>query len=111
MRGSVRGDDLHGERADRRDRFAYGPGAGQRDVFILILKQGSRLILPGVILGVAGAVLITRLLANMLYEVKASDPATFIGVAVVLAMVGFAACYIPARRAAKVDPMVALRCE
>jgi ABC-type antimicrobial peptide transport system permease subunit len=86
-------------------------GAGQRDVFILILKQGARLIVPGVILGVAGAVLLTRLLANLLYEVKASDPATFIGVAVLLGVVGLVASYIPARRAAKVDPVVALRYE
>ncbi|HET8676910.1 MAG TPA: ABC transporter permease [Blastocatellia bacterium] len=86
-------------------------GAGQRDVFILILKQGARLIVPGVILGVAGAVLLTRLLTNLLYEVTPNDPATFIGVAVLLGVVGLAASYIPARRAAKVDPVVALRYE
>jgi putative ABC transport system permease protein len=88
-------------------RMALGASTG--DVFNLILKQGARLIFPGVILGVAGAIALTRLMTSVLYGVTAGDPATLLGVALLLTIAGLVACYIPARRAARLDPMVALK--
>jgi ABC-type antimicrobial peptide transport system permease subunit len=69
------------------------------------------LALIGAAIGIAAAVGVTRFMASMLFGIKATDPATFIGVAIMLIVVALAACYIPARRAMKVDPMVALRYE
>ena len=86
-------------------------GAQRMDVIRMILGQGVRLALMGVVIGVAAAFALTRLMTSQLFEVSATDPLTFIGVAVVLVLVAIAACYIPARRASKVDPMVALRYE
>jgi len=86
-------------------------GAQRMDVIRMILGQGVRLALIGVVIGVAAALGLTRLMASQLFQVSATDPLTFIGVAMVLVMVAIAACYIPARRASKVDPMVALRYE
>ena len=89
-------------------------GAERRDVFRMILGQGLRLALAGLAIGVAAALILTRLLSSftsLLYGVRAGDPATFIGVALVLALVALAACYIPARRAMRVEPMEALRYE
>lgn len=86
-------------------------GASVKDVLRLIMRQGLRLIVPGLILGLAGSLALTRLLSSLLYGVSATDPLTFAGVAMLLAVVALLACYFPARRAAKVDPMIALRYE
>ncbi len=86
-------------------------GAAPRDVRGLVLGQGIRLTLVGVVIGVAAALGLTQLMKSLLYGVGAADPITFVGVAVLLALVALLACYLPARRATKVDPMVALRYE
>jgi putative ABC transport system permease protein len=86
-------------------------GAQGRDVLLMIVKQGSKLILIGLAIGLFGAYAVTRLVASLLFGVTAKDPFTFAAVAVLLAIVGLFACYVPAWRATKVDPMEALRCE
>jgi putative ABC transport system permease protein len=86
-------------------------GAQTRDVLWLIVRQGLALTLIGVALGLVGAWSLTRVLQNLLYGVSATDPATFLGIALLLVGVAFIAGFIPARRATKVDPLVALRHE
>ncbi|MBA0087357.1 MAG: ABC transporter permease, partial [Acidobacteria bacterium Pan2503] len=86
-------------------------GAQRRDVLLLVMRDGTKIALFGIASGIAGALALTHLMASLLFEVKATDPATFAGVAILLAFVVLAACYIPARRATRVDPMVALRYE
>jgi putative ABC transport system permease protein len=86
-------------------------GAQRSDVFKLVIKQGLFLIVIGLVIGVAGALALTRVLKSLLYGVTATDPMTFILVSLLLTAVGLLACYIPARRATKIDPISALRYE
>jgi putative ABC transport system permease protein len=86
-------------------------GASLRDVLRLIVSQGMRMALIGIALGLAGALALTRVLASLLLGVGATDPLTFVGVPLLLAAIALLACWVPARRAAKVDPMVVLRHE
>jgi putative ABC transport system permease protein len=86
-------------------------GAQRHDVLRLILAQGGRLIVSGIALGIAAGLLITRLMAGLLYGISATDPLTFAAVALLLMAVALLACYVPARRAMGVDPLIALRYE
>jgi putative ABC transport system permease protein len=86
-------------------------GASRGAVLRLILRQGAGLVAAGLVLGLAGAFLVTRWLATLLFGIQATDPVTFAGVAAMLLMVGLLASYVPARRATKIDPMAALRYE
>jgi putative ABC transport system permease protein len=86
-------------------------GAQPRDVLQLVVGQGMTLALGGVGLGLLGAGLMTRLMKALLFNISTTDPLTFAGVALLLTLVALLACWIPARRATKVDPLIALRCE
>ena len=86
-------------------------GAQRSDILGLVLKKGMTLVLAGVTIGVLGAIALTRLMGSLLFGVSPTDPVTFGAMVLTLAGVGFLACYLPARRATKVDPLVALRCE
>ncbi|MGH7541465.1 MAG: FtsX-like permease family protein, partial [Gemmatimonadota bacterium] len=90
-------------------RMSLGARAG--DVVRLVLRQGMTLAGLGIALGIAGAALAAGLLSSLLFQVRPSDPATYAGVALVLALVALAACLVPAIRATRVDPMIALRAE
>jgi ABC-type antimicrobial peptide transport system permease subunit len=84
-------------------------GADRTEVLAMVLRQGMGLVLVGLALGLVGAVALTRLMSGLLYGVRATDPATYAFMGIVLVLVAAAACLAPARRAATVDPMVALR--
>ena len=84
-------------------------GAQKFDVLRMVLKDGARMTLAGILIGLVGALALTRLMGTMLYGVRPTDPLTFISVAALLAAIAMLACYVPARRAMKVDPMEALR--
>jgi putative ABC transport system permease protein len=84
-------------------------GARAWDVLMLVIRQGLALVLVGVALGLIGALLLTRVLSSLLYGVSATDPLTFAAIALLLLAVSWIACYIPARRAARVDPLIAMR--
>jgi putative ABC transport system permease protein len=86
-------------------------GAQSRDILFLVLKRGMGLVSAGLAIGLAASFALTRLMQSLLFEVSASDPIVFAVIAALLAAVAFAACVIPALRATRVDPMIALRYE
>jgi putative ABC transport system permease protein len=86
-------------------------GAQRRNVLILVMKQGLRMTVMGVAAGLLTCFALTRVMANLLFGVSATDPATFVIISLLLAGVALVACYVPARRATRVDPMIALRYE
>ncbi len=86
-------------------------GAQRSSILAMTIREGMKVTFVGAAIGLVGASLLTRLMAGLLYGVTARDPLTFVGVATVMSLVSLAACYIPARRATRVDPLVALRYE
>ena len=86
-------------------------GASSSDILKLVVGQGMRLAFLGVVIGVAASLALTRLIATLLFGVKATDPAIFAASAAALLITAFAACYLPARRATQVDPITILRSE
>ncbi len=86
-------------------------GANHRDVVALVVGQAARLAAAGIAIGLVTALAVTRLMGNLLYDVSAIDPATFVAVSLLIGAVALLASYLPARRATRVDPMDALRHE
>jgi len=86
-------------------------GATPSQVLLLVVQQGMRMALAGSLLGIAGALVLARLMTKLLYGVHPADPITFASVAIGLGIVAIVACYLPARRAMRVNPVAALRCE
>ena len=106
--GVGEGGDVESLHAEHRLEDAV---AGAGDALRMILGQGLRTIVTGVAIGIAGALALTRTVESLLFGVTATDPLTFGGVTFLIVGAALLACYIPARRATKVDPMVALRSE
>jgi len=86
-------------------------GAQKIDALKLIVGQGMRLAFIGVVIGLAGSIVLTQFIETLLFEVKAIDPLTYALIASLIVLVSMLACYLPARRASKVDPLVALKYE
>jgi len=86
-------------------------GASPRDILTLVVRQGMALALAGVTIGLAAAFLLTRLIRSLLFGVEVFDPVTFAGISLLLAIITLLACYIPAQRAARIDPLISLRCD
>jgi putative ABC transport system permease protein len=86
-------------------------GAKRGELLVMVLREGITLTAAGVIGGLVGAALLTRVMASLLFGVSTTDPGVYVGISLLLLLVALAACYLPAQRATKVDPMVALRCE
>ncbi|HXJ88072.1 MAG TPA: ABC transporter permease [Candidatus Binatia bacterium] len=86
-------------------------GASRRSILSLVVQHGMALVFSGVVIGLAAAFLLTRLMRSLLFGVEATDPITFAGIALLLAMIALLATYIPAQRAARIDPLISLRCE
>src|SRR5262249_35496614 len=86
-------------------------GARKANVLSLVITQGMKLVLVGTVVGILAALALTQLMRNLLYQIQPNDPLTFVGVTILLVAVALLACWLPARRAARVEPMVALRTE
>jgi ABC-type antimicrobial peptide transport system permease subunit len=86
-------------------------GASPRNILSLVVRQGLVLAFSGVAIGLAAAFLLVRLIRSLLFGVEVTDPLTFVGISLLLAMITLLACYIPAQRAARIDPMISLRCD
>ena len=84
-------------------------GAQQSDILRIVLGDALRLVLAGVAIGIAGALVLTRVIRNLLFSISATDPATFVAIALLFVIAALMASYIPARRAAQIDPITALR--
>jgi ABC-type antimicrobial peptide transport system permease subunit len=86
-------------------------GAGRRQIVVMMLRQGMRLLVIGLAVGIAGGLVSSRVVRSLLFEVSPTDPLTYFAVAALLAIAAAVACWIPARRASRVDPIITLRAE